>query len=133
LPEFILDVCRKVRIPFTANTPFGYWPENAPAGSQDIAGVGELVRGRANIARGVMECEVFKVDAFAVDSQQCASAKSWRSIQPAPTLGQPMTLIETGHNDTDVESRPHQLSPGCSRYVGQIRWQGFGADREKCA
>jgi hypothetical protein len=44
------------------------------------------VAGCANITKGVVKDEVFKMDKLAVDPQRAqASAKFWRSGKPAPT------------------------------------------------
>jgi len=56
---------------------------HAPAGAQHVAGDGEFVGGRAGIAKGVVEDEVFEVDELAIDPEGCAGIGEVLALEEA--------------------------------------------------
>lgn len=65
----------------------------------------------ANIARGVVENEVFEMDEFAVDPQRGACIGELGALEEAHADGRTgNTFVETRQFDTGAKSRLHQ---GC--------------------
>jgi len=93
---------------------------NATAGFQDIAGDGEFVGGRADVAKRVMQDEVFEMDEFAINPERGVRFQEMRALEKALADGRAgNALVETGKNDRCLGDRPQQ-------YLEQIRWhQGF--------
>ncbi len=56
---------------------------DSPAGAQHVAGNCQFVGGRADIAGGVVEDEVFEMDEFAVDPQRRAGVGEILAFDPA--------------------------------------------------
>jgi hypothetical protein len=73
---------------------------DAPAGAQHVTGDCQFVGGRANILRGAMEDEVFKIDEFTVDPQRGAGIGEMGPFDKTLTdrrAGD--ALVETGQCD----------------------------------
>jgi hypothetical protein len=82
---------------------------DASAGAQHVTGDRQFMRGCADIAGGVMEDEVFKMNQFAIDPQRGATVGEILTLEEAHAdRGSGNSLVETRQSDTGVESRPHQ-------------------------
>lgn len=82
---------------------------NASAGFQDVAGDGEFVGGRANVAKRVMEDEVFEMDEFAIDPERGVRVKEMRALEKAIADGRAGdALIKAGKRDGGVGNWPQQ-------------------------
>jgi hypothetical protein len=76
---------------------------DAPAGAQHVAGDGEFVGGGADIAKTVVEDEVFEVDEFAVDPQGSAGVGEILPFKPsAADGGAGDALVEAGESAAGV-------------------------------
>lgn len=93
---------------------------DATSGFQDVAGDGEFVGGRADVAKRVVQDEVFEMDEFTVDPERGVRVEEMRALEKAIADGRAGdTLIEAGKRDGGVGDWPQQ-------YLEQIRWhEGF--------
>jgi len=70
---------------------------DATARFQDVAGDGQFVGGGADIARGVVEDEVFEMHEFAIDPQRGTGVGEILAFNPALTNWRTGdALVETG-------------------------------------
>jgi hypothetical protein len=86
---------------------------DATTGFQDVAGDGELVGGCADVAKGIMQDEVFEMDEFTIDPERGVRVEEMRALKK--TLadgGAGNALVETGKRDSGLGDRPQQALDG---------------------
>ncbi|MUO72050.1 hypothetical protein BBI12_019730 [Agrobacterium vitis] len=88
---------------------------DASAGFQDVAGDGELVGGGADVAKGIVQDEVFEMDEFAVDPERGVRVEEMRALEKAIADARAGdALIEAGKRDGGVGDWPQQALDGQS-------------------
>ena len=93
---------------------------DASAGFQDVAGDGEFVGGCADIAKRVMQDEVFEMDEFTIDPERGMRVEEMRALEKALADGERAMRSSRRARATAASEI------GRSRYLEQIRWhQGF--------
>jgi hypothetical protein len=91
---------------------------DASAGFQDVAGDGEFMGGSTDVAKRVMQDEVFEMNEFTVDPERGMRVEEMRALEKALTDGRAgNALVETGKCDGGLGDRPQQAPDGQLREI----------------
>lgn len=91
---------------------------DATAGFQDVAGDGEFVGGCADVAKGIMQDEIFEMNEFTVDPERGMGVEEMGTLEKALADGRACdALVEAGKRDGGLGDRPQEALDGQFRKV----------------